>query len=149
MTTFFEHQKYSFKRNYLRNLFQLASADGHLDENELAILYSIGVQRKLKCWQIAEILQDDSFFEVFIPESFHNRMNLLFDLMRLLYADGIVDDLEVAYIKNVLSLFSLSPSVTVELLFLFKNGPPSYETWREFTQSLTLEIPDPEFLTIL
>ena len=149
MTSFFEHQKYSFKKNYLRNLIQLASVDGHLDEMEISVLYAIGRQRKLKDWQIEELLQDRSTFEVFIPESFLNRMNLLFDLMRLLYADGVVDEQEVAYIKNILSLFNLSANVTTELLILFKDGVPSPGVWREFTESLTIENPEPKFLTIL
>src|SRR5687768_12516187 len=108
MTSFFEHQKLSFRKNYLRNLIQLAGADGHLDESEKKVLYEIGADRKLKTWQIDELLQDNSSFEVFIPESTLNRMNLLFDLMRLIYADGVVEDEEVAYIKHILSAFNLS-----------------------------------------
>jgi len=148
MTSFFEHQKFSFKKNYLRNLIQLASADGHLDDREVEVLYSIGRQRKLKDWQIQELLDDTSPFEVFIPESFLNRMNLLYDLMRLLYADGIVDEQEVAYVKFILTSFNLSPTVGEELLDLFKEGAPAQETWREFTESLTVQ-PEPKFFTIL
>jgi hypothetical protein len=148
MTSFFEHQKFSFKKNYLKNLIQLASADGHLDDSEIQVLYAIGRQRKLKDWQIEELLNDTSPIEVFIPESFLNRMNLLFDLMRLLYADGIVDEQEVAYVKFILASFNLAPSVGEELLQLFKYGSPSPEVWREFTESLTVHA-EPKFLTIL
>jgi uncharacterized tellurite resistance protein B-like protein len=149
MTSFFEHQKLSFRKNYLRNLIQLASADGHLDDTEKQVLYEIGAQRKLKDWQIDELLRDSSAFEIFIPDSFLNRMNLLFDLMRLIYADGVVEEQEVAYIRYVLSAFSLSPDVMAELFILFKDGTPSVDVWREFTESLAVEIPNNTFLTIL
>jgi uncharacterized tellurite resistance protein B-like protein len=149
MTSFFEHQKLSFRKNYLRNLIQLASADGHLDQSEITVLYEIGKQRNLKDWQIAELLSDKSPVEVFIPDSFLNKMNLLFDLMRLIYADGIVDEKEIAYIKTILTSFNLSYNVVSELLIIFQNGTPSLEDWREFTESLTVQVPEDKFITIL
>jgi uncharacterized membrane protein YebE (DUF533 family) len=149
MTSFFEHQKLSFRKNYLRNLIQLASADGHLDETERQALYEIGAQRKLKTWQIDELLNDSSEFDVFIPESSLNRMNLLYDLMRLIYADGVVDEHEVAYIKGILKAFNLSQDVIAELLIMFKEGTPAAEVWRDFTESLSVPVEDKKFLTIL
>ena len=149
MTSFFEHQKLSFRKSYLRNLIQLAFADGHLDETELKVLYEIGENRNLKRWQIDELLAERTHVDIFIPDSFLNKMNLLYDLMRLIYADGVVEEQEVAYIKHILSAFNLSPNVIAELLIMFKHQPPSAEAWREFTEALTLEIPAPKFITIL
>jgi uncharacterized membrane protein YebE (DUF533 family) len=149
MTSFFEHQKLSFRKNYLRNLIQLASADGHLDETERQALYEIGTQRKLKTWQIDELLSDTTDFDVFIPESSLNRMNLLYDLMRLIYADGVVDQQEVAYIKGILKAFNLSQDVISELLIMFKEGTPTAEVWRDFTESVNVQVEEKKFLTIL
>ena len=149
MTSFFEHQKLSFRKSYLRNLIQLASADGHLDESERKVLYEIGADRRLKTWQIDELLHDTSPFEVFIPESALNRMNLLFDLMRLIYADGVVEDEEVAYIKHILSAFNLSRDVVAELLILFRDGTPAPDVWRDFTETLSVQDRAPKFFTIL
>jgi uncharacterized tellurite resistance protein B-like protein len=127
----------------------LASADGHLDETEKQVLYEIGAQRKLKNWQIDELLVDETQFEVFIPDSFLNKMNLLFDLMRLIYADGVVEAQEIAYIKHILSAFNLPPNVIAELLIMFKDGTPSTEVWREFIETLAVNAPNNKFLTIL
>jgi uncharacterized tellurite resistance protein B-like protein len=149
MTSFFEHQKLSFRKNYLRNLIQLASADGHLDDTEKQVLYEIGAQKKLKGWQIDELLSDKTQFEVFIPESSLNRINLLFDLMRLIYADGVVEEQEIAYIKHILSAFNLSPNVIAELLIMFKDGTPTAEVWKDFTETLIVDAPEKRFQTIL
>lgn len=149
MTSFFEHQKLSFRKNYLRNLIQLASSDGHLDKRELKVLYEIGAQRNLKNWQVDELLADKSYVEIFIPESFLNKMNLLFDLMRLIYADGIVEQQEVAYIRHILSAFNLPPNVIAELLIMFKYETPSVEVWRDFTETLTANAPTKKFVSIL
>ena len=149
MTSFFEHQKLSFRKNYLRNLIQLASADGHLDESERQVLFEIGLKRNLKAWQIEELLADATPFEVFIPESFLNRMNLLYDLMQLIYADGVVEEQEIEYVKSMLTAFHLPQNVTTELLIMFKNQPPSAEEWRDFTETLAPSRQPKEFLTIL
>ncbi|HYC85785.1 MAG TPA: hypothetical protein VEB86_11205 [Chryseosolibacter sp.] len=150
MTSFFEHQKLSFRKNYIRNLIQLASADGHLDETELKVLFEIAAKRNLKEWQVKELLKDTTPFEVFIPESFLNKMTLLFDLMRLIYADGVVDESEIAYIRFILASFKLSPGVISELFIMFQNGTPDSDTWREFTESLMIEHqPVDRFVTIL
>jgi len=45
MTSFFEHQRSSFKRNYLRNLIVLASADGSLEVEEKELITRIGLRR--------------------------------------------------------------------------------------------------------
>jgi hypothetical protein len=69
--------------------------------------------------------------------------------MRLIYADGVVEEQEVAYIRYILSAFSLSPNVIAELFILFKDGTPSLEVWREFTETLSVDAPNNKFLTIL
>jgi len=136
MTSFFEHQRSSFKRNYLRNLISLASSDGHLDEREKALLYDIGKKRGLKDWQINELLTDTSYHEIFLPESVANRMNLLFDLMQLIYADGHVCDREMAFIQQIIQAFNFSKYMSAGLIELFKEGTPATEDWSRFTDSL-------------
>lgn len=136
MTSFFEHQRISFKRQYLRNLILLASADGHLDDAEREALLIIGRKRGLKDWQVEELLLDQKPFEVFIPESFTNRMNLLYDFMHIVYADGKVDENEILFVQETLAAFNLSPGLWDELMQLFFHGAPSAPVWREFTDSL-------------
>ncbi|MFZ6012542.1 MAG: TerB family tellurite resistance protein [Bacteroidota bacterium] len=136
MTSFFEHQKLSFKKSYFRNLILLASADGHLDETEKETLLVIGKKRGLKEWQIEELFNDHTPFEIFIPESFNNRMNLLYDLMQVIYADGKVDESEISFVENTLASFHLSKDIAIELIRLFKSGVPSATDWRNFTDAI-------------
>lgn len=149
MTSFFEHQKLSFRKNYMRNLIQLASADGHLDEQEVHVLVQIAAKRNIKEWQLKELMADNSPFEVFIPESFFNKMNLLHDLMRLMYADGVVQENEKEFVASTLKVFDLPKDLMPELLIMFHNGPPDPESWREFTDSLAQVQQPKKFATIL
>ena len=136
MTSFFEHQKSSFKRNYLRNLIVLAAADGSLGQDEKRLITKIGLRRGLKAWQIQELFETTGRHEVFLPESMANRMNMLYDLMELVYVDRQANENEIIYIKNLLSAFQLQPQVMHELTLLFKDGTPSSLDWRDFVDAV-------------
>jgi uncharacterized membrane protein YebE (DUF533 family) len=136
MTSFFEHQRSSFKRNYLRNLIVLASADGSLEAEEKALITRIGLRRGLKAWQIDELLGDTTKHEVFLPESIANRMNMLFDLMELVYANRQVNENEIAYINGILVAFQLPLTVMDELTKLFGQGTPTSLQWRDFVDDI-------------
>ena len=143
MTTFFEHQRTSFKRNYLSNLIALASSDGNLDELERQLIHKIGRKRGLKEWQINELLEDQSPKEAFMPESIHNRMEMLYDLMQIIYADDKVTEDEVAFISGIVHAYKLRPEIVNLLIAMFGTGAPHPSEWREFVESVTLEIYEP------
>jgi hypothetical protein len=132
MTSFFEHQKSSFKRSYLKNLIALASADGSLGQEEKALITRIGLRRGLKAWQIEDLFSNFTNHETFLPESMANRMNMLYDLMELVYVDRKANTNELDYIKSLLEVFQLQPGVMDELTSLFRNGPPSRIDWMDF-----------------
>ena len=135
MTSFFEHQKSSFKRSYLKNLIALASADGSLGQDEKSLITRIGLRRGLKAWQIEELFSDCTNHETFLPESMANRMNMLYDLMELVYVDRQANTNELQYIKNLLEIFQMKPEVMDELTSLFRNGPPSRNDWMDFVDN--------------
>lgn len=134
MTTFFEHQKTSYKKNYLSNLITLASADGSLDEAERELIVRIGRKRGLKEWQINELLEDQSQKAVFLPESISNRMEMLFDLMQIVYADNSVTANEVKYITNIVHELKLRTEIVDQLVVMFSQATPSPTEWREFVE---------------
>jgi uncharacterized tellurite resistance protein B-like protein len=137
MTSFFEHQKSSFKRNYLKNLIVLASADGSLKDEERSLINKIGLRRGLKSWQIDQLFDDVSnHHELFLPESMANRMNMLYDLMELVYIDRQANNNEVDLIKDLLTAFHLRPEIMQELTELFKNGTPDARDWRDFVDEV-------------
>ncbi|NJM24893.1 MAG: hypothetical protein HC859_04620 [Bacteroidia bacterium] len=140
MTTFFEHQRSSFKKNYLRNLIALASTDGNLDSSELEMITKIGLRRGLKEWQINEILEDKSGHQIFLPESLTNRMSMLFDLMQLVFADNEVTDTEKQFVSDLLISFNLKSVTVGQLVELFKNGTPAPIEWTEFVEDVVADL---------
>jgi uncharacterized membrane protein YebE (DUF533 family) len=148
MTSFFEHQRTSYKRNYLRNLIALASSDGHLDWEEKMLIQNIGLRRGLKEWQVNELLEETTRHEFFIPDSVSNRMNLLYDVMQIVYADGKVTKSEIAFVTNIIYALKLDQEVVQELLDLFETHTPTVIEWNEFMESV-MDDEKKRFVTIL
>lgn len=132
MTTFFEHQRASYKRNYMRNLICLASLDGKLDEEERNLIQKIGVKRGLKVWQVSELVESPGNTEMFLPESMNNRMNLVYDLMQIVHIDNEVTDHETEFMMTIIEALNLQPEIVNPLMAMFHQGVPSAEEWKEF-----------------
>jgi uncharacterized tellurite resistance protein B-like protein len=148
MTSFFEHQRTSFKRNYLRNLIALASSDGNLDGEERKLIQTIGQRRGLKEWQIAELVEETGKHEFFVPDTVGNRMNLLYDVMQIVYADGKVTSNEITFVSNIINALQLEPAIVQDLMDLFETRTPSSVEWNDFIEGV-VEIESKKFVTIL
>ena len=136
MSNFFEHQKTSFKRSYLKNLITLARADGQLKPEEKLLISKTGLRRGLKGWQIDELFDDQSSHDLFLPESMANRMNMLHDVMELVYIDRLANKNELSFIENLLERFQLKGDTMEQLMELFQYGTPSAADWRDFVDSV-------------
>ncbi len=135
MKGFFEHQYLSYKKNHLKNLLALANADGNIHKKEIELLFKIGKKYGLKDWQIQNLVDAKEIFELNIPDNFHDRMNLLYDLMLMVYADGEVEKREIEFCEDVAKRFSMSKGIVKWLLDKFDRGlPPAPDQWEEMKE---------------
>jgi uncharacterized tellurite resistance protein B-like protein len=132
VTTFFEHQRASYKRNYMRNLICLATVDGKLDDAEINLIHKIGAKRGLKVWQINELIESPVNGEMFLPESMSNRMDLVYDLMQIVHIDNEVTHYETEFMMTIIEALNLQPEIVSQLMTMFREGVPSIEEWKEF-----------------
>ena len=117
----------------MRNLIILAALDGQVSEKEKKLIYRIGKLRGLKQWQLDQLMAEDHRdAEVFIPEAPGNRMNLLYDLMLVVYLDGHVDSQETELIKHIIAKFNLRQQLADHLIDLFRYGAPPAGEWNDF-----------------
>lgn len=117
----------------MRDLIILAALDGQVSEKEKKLIYRIGKSRGLKQWQLDQLMAEDHRdAEVFIPEAPGNRMNLLYDLMLVVYLDGHVDSQETELIKHIIAKFNLRQQLADHLIDLFRYGAPPAGEWNDF-----------------
>lgn len=133
MIGFFENQYLSYKKDHIKNLLALAKADGYVHEKEEAVIYKIGKRYGLKDRQVKAILDSNEKFKINVPDNHHDKMNVLYDLMLIVFADGVVEKKEVAFCEDVAKQFSLKKEVVKWLLTeVFDKGKaPAPDEWDE------------------
>jgi hypothetical protein len=132
MIGFFEHQYLSYKKNHIKNLLALAKADGHMHPKEEELLYKIGKRYGLKQKQIDQLVETDEKFEMNVPDNHNDKMNLLYDLVLMVYADEVVDTHEVEFCEDTVVQLGFRKELVGWLLDVFEMGtPPPPEEWEE------------------
>ena len=122
MIGFFEHQYLSFKKNHLKNIIALAKSDGELHKDEIKLIYKMGRKYGLKDRQVERLINSKKKMEINIPDTFDEKMDQLYDLMQMVYADGIVDDNEISFCNEMVSKFGFSIEMVGWLLAKFSTG---------------------------
>ncbi|MBL0744058.1 TerB family tellurite resistance protein [Chryseolinea lacunae] len=132
MIGFFEHQYLSYKKNHIKNLLALAKADGHMHPKEEALLYKIAKHYGLKDRQVKELVDAEEKFEMNVPDNHNDKMNLLYDLILMVYADDVVDKHEIEFCEDAVERFGMKKQLVGWLLEEFERGtPPPPEEWEE------------------
>ncbi|MBS1556629.1 MAG: TerB family tellurite resistance protein [Bacteroidota bacterium] len=131
MIGFFENQYLSYKKDHIKNLMALAKADGHVHEKEKNVILKIGKRYGLKDWQVKAIMESDEKFKINVPNNHYDKMNVLYDLMLIVFADGVIEKKEIEFCENVATQFNFKKSIVKWLLEeVFEKGKePAYGEW--------------------
>lgn len=133
MHGFFEHQYLSYKKNHIKNLLALAKADGFVHAKEQKMLLKIGKRLGLKDRQVKELMESDEKFSVIVPDNFHDKMNVLFDVMQMVWADGVIEKKEIEFCESLVKKFGMKKGIVQWLLNeVFEKGvTPPQEEWAD------------------
>ena len=135
MIGFFEHQYLTFKKNHLKNLIALAKADGHLHQAEEKMIYKIGDKYGLKDRQIASLLRSEKKLELHVPETHDEKMDQLYDVVMMVYADGVVEDSEVEFCEELVDKFGYKKDIVQWLIKIFDEGNvPNQVEWDQLKE---------------
>ena len=136
MLGFFEHQYLSYRKNHIKNLLALAKADGTVHKKEQEMLFKIGKRYGLKDRQVQALIASDEKFTVNVPDNFHDKMNVLYDLMLMVWADGVIEKKEIAFCEDVVKKFGMKKEIVHWLLDeVFEKGtPPPRDVWDDLKE---------------
>ncbi|HTJ51905.1 MAG TPA: TerB family tellurite resistance protein [Cyclobacteriaceae bacterium] len=139
MIGFFEHQYTKYKKNHIKNLLALAKADGHMHPKEEALLYKIGKRYGIKDRQVKELIETNEKYEVIVPDNHNDKMNLLYDLVLMVYADDVIDTHEIEFCEEAVKNFGMKKELVSWLINEFKRGtPPPPEEWEELKKEAAI-----------
>ncbi len=136
MNGFFEHQYLRFKKKHLRNLVAMAYVDGELHHREKSLLYEVGERYGLKGWQIAKIIENQAPFEWDVPDDIGQRLDHIYDLIKMMLADDIIEENEMALCELVTVNYGFKKELIDDILDLIKDGKSERLNWSQFKQSI-------------
>jgi len=87
-------------KSHFLNLYHMALSDLNVDIKELEALYLIGEEKGLKKEEIDSIVLSQDEVEYIVPDSINDKIDSLYDLARIAWADDIIEDSE-RHLMNV------------------------------------------------
>ncbi len=103
-------------------LYQIAFSDDNFDTLELQMLYKFASERGLETEQLNDILLNPSM-NTSIPETLEKRVEYLYDLAIMIWADGKVTEDEELALKKYCKRFEFMDENIEELTaFLLENA---------------------------
>jgi hypothetical protein len=118
-------------KGHFLNLYMLALSDNNFDEKELETILRIGEEKGISQKAFEEIIINPTSVEIKYPTDFIDKIKLLYDFTRVIWADKIVDDDEKTSFLKFCIKFGFeaqeSEELFVWLLDLAKNETPTYQ----------------------
>ena len=111
LSSIFDSAEKKRKLSHIKNLIELATADGDLSSSELDIIYKIGYNNDLKPKELKRILERPNSIKFYPPKSSHEKINQLFDLVFVMLADGEIKQSEMSYCKLVAVRLGIDPRI--------------------------------------
>ncbi len=104
------------KRSHLKNLIEIALADGAFDESEMALVKEIAIKLELTENDIEEIRKNPESVKFTPPSSEKLKIEQLNELVKLMIVDTKIDEEEVKVCKNLAIKLNLAPNIIDDLI---------------------------------
>ncbi|MCA6067242.1 hypothetical protein JI747_008650 [Chryseobacterium sp. RG1] len=94
----------NLKAHFLR-LYQMAVCDDDFSTLELKMLYKCAEERGISSKNLDEILMKPINFKTLVPETIDEKIDYLYDLTVMIWADGIVSPNEYSALQKYVRMF--------------------------------------------
>jgi len=91
----FDHPERKQDKEHFIHLIQIALADGKIEDIELQMLQRMGSKLGLTKPEIDDLLETSKKSEYIPPYELSKRFEQLYDVIKMVYADGVIDDNEM------------------------------------------------------
>jgi len=124
----------NLKAHFLR-LYQLAICDDNFSSLELKMLYKFAEERGVTAKNLDEILLRPIDSKNIIPQELEEKIDYLYDLTVMIWADEQIDDNERSALEKYIKLFGFveenAPAIADYFLEAIQNGKSKHEIINE------------------
>lgn len=106
-----DNKELKTKKSHLRNLFTVALADGKLENIEFEYILHVADNLYIDRHIVREIHSNLNDIPFVIPAHEKQRIDQIYDLIRMTIIDGNIDDKEVLACKNIFIRFGYRPVI--------------------------------------
>jgi uncharacterized tellurite resistance protein B-like protein len=120
--------------SHMKNLIEMAAADGHLHESEKALLKTMAKRYGISESHLDEIQKNPDKVELEVPRDERKKFQQLYELITMMGIDDHIDSKEVDLAKVLAIKFGYKPEIAGELVEIIreniKNGSSVDETMK-------------------
>lgn len=122
ITDLYENSQHRREIGHFANIVKIAKADETITEDEQKLLDRLAFHLNITDEEYKKILKHPEFYPIHTPVEYDARIERLYDLIRMIYADGKVDLKEVKLTRKITVALGFptdnAEKVTDEAIFL-------------------------------
>lgn len=118
----FDHPERKQDKEHFSHLIQMAMADGILENAELEMLYQLGSKLGITTAEVDDLLEINKKSAYIPPYELSKRFGQLYDVLKMVYADGKIDDNEMRLATGIALKSGFLEEELPVLLALLING---------------------------
>ncbi|MEQ9422845.1 MAG: TerB family tellurite resistance protein [Cyclobacteriaceae bacterium] len=103
--------------SHLKNLWEVAMSDGHIDESETKLLYQIANRHGAGKSRANKIKGRMDSIEFVSPDNDEERFDQIYDLVMMMAADGEIDDNEMAVCNKYAEKLGFDKRIVEEMVY--------------------------------
>lgn len=109
--------------NRVRSLMQMAKSDGQVNIAELTFIIWVSQKLGLSKAELDQLADEEGNYSY--PFSENDRKDILFDLIKVMYVDGVVAESELLHCEELANQMSLNKEKTKKLISHIKENSNS------------------------
>jgi uncharacterized tellurite resistance protein B-like protein len=114
--SFFSSKPSEAAQSHIKNLVALANADGKFSDEELALIKSVAKKNHVSLTCVNEIVKNLDTVEFEVPSDRTIKFNQLYDLIKMVLADKVADEVEMRYCRNIALKFGYKKQYVQDLV---------------------------------
>jgi uncharacterized tellurite resistance protein B-like protein len=108
----FDSEETKKKKSHLKNLVSLAKLDGQVTKSEFDFLINVGFRNGVSSSDIKKMMLRSTTIKVTKPENDNERFEIIYDLIEMVLADGVMDEIELDFAIDLAVKLGFRPAIS-------------------------------------